>query len=506
MRKALAVLFALSLFYVPLICHAAPRSMASPLFRSRQYDQQQADQQYDQGDQGQQEYVAYSPEQLDNLLAPIALYPDPLLAQVLPASTFTDEIDAAARYVRAYGEYGVDDQPWDISVRSVAHYPEVLYMMDERLDWTTAVGQAYVNQSTDVMESIQRLRNLAYEQGNLVSNPQWQIVYQDGYIQIWPASPEYIYVPSYDPGIVYHRRCYYGDRFSFGFAFGSGFRIGIWLNRDTDWREHRIYYTGWRDNEEWERRSRSFVQIHNTRARNVYINNTVNVTNVTVNRTVVNRVVNVENINRYNGVHRGVNFNNMARNRGAMYGRPQINNRVINSNINTGDPLLNQFRGHAAPQTPRQPGRAQQLIRPRVESHPQVQPGRPQPRVFPPEQNTYQPARPQEQSRARPAAHPRQFQPRPRPQQQARPQFQPQARPAQQYRPSPAVENGPHAFGRGETTFNPRAAQQRGAQSRQQMSQPVQRPSPPPRPAPRPSRPAPSRPAPSRPHGYGGRR
>ena len=176
MRKALAVSFAVCLFFLlPVISRAAPRPMVSPFFQDQQ-DQQQPDQQYDQGNQGSQEYIPYSPEQLDNLLAAIALYPDPLLAQVLPAATFTDEIDEAARYVRAYGENGVDDQPWDISVRSVAHYPEVLYMMDEKLDWTTAVGQAYVNQSTEVMESVQRLRNLAYQQGNLVSNPQWQIV------------------------------------------------------------------------------------------------------------------------------------------------------------------------------------------------------------------------------------------------------------------------------------------------------------------------------------------
>lgn len=474
MRKALAVSSAVCLFFLlPVISRAAPRPMASPFFQDQQ-DQQQQDQQYGQGDQGSQEYIPYSPEQLDNLLAPIALYPDPLLAQALPAATFTDEIDEAARYVRAYGENGVDGQPWDISVRSVAHYPEVLYMMDEKLDWTTAVGQAYVNQSTDVMESIQRLRNLAYQQGNLVSNPQWQIVDQDGYVQIWPASPEYIYVPTYDPGIVYYQRCYYGDRFSFGFAFSPGFRIGIWLNRDTDWRNHRIYYTGWRDNEEWERRSRPYVRINDTRVTNVYINNRV--TNVTVNRTVVNRVVNVNNINNYNSVHRDVNFNNVARNRPAN--NPQVNNRVINSNINTGDPRLNQFRGHQ--QAP--------------------MPGRPQPaRQFPSEQNPSQPARPQVQPQPRPSTSPRQFQPQP--QQQARPQFRPPARPQQQYRPSTAVENGPHAFGRNETTFNPRAAQQRGAQSRQQMSRPVARPAPPPRPA---SRPAPR--APSRPHGHGGAR
>lgn len=465
MRKALAISLAFSVLgfvCFPLICSSATHPVGLPSLR---FQQDQQEQNY-QGDQGYREYVPYSPEQLDNLLGPIALYPDPLLAQVLPAATFPDEIDNAARYVRAYSENGLDDQNWDVSVRAVAHYPGVLDMMDERLDWTTAVGQAYVNQSSDVMESIQRLRHLAYDQGNLVTNPQWQIVDQDNYIEIWPASPEYIYVPTYDPASIYYRRCYDNGEFSFGFAFGTGFHIGIWLNRDTDWRDHRIYYTGWRGNEEWERRARPYVERQDSRIRNVYINNSVNVTNVRVDRTVVNRTVNVQNINRYNSVHRDVNFSDAGRNESRLR-QPQINNRVINSNINTSDPRLDQFRGH-------QQG---------------AMPARPQENLRQPEQRSSQPQRLG------------QFQPQPRPQQQSRPQFQPQARPPQQFRPSPAIENGGHTFGRSESTFNPRVAQQRGAQSWQQMSRPVQRPSAPPRQQSRPSRPAPSQP-----HGHGGRR
>jgi Protein of unknown function (DUF3300) len=475
MSKLLAVSFTLLLFdfvCFPLICSSAAHPVALASLRLQQ-DQQ--DQNYP-GDQGYQEYVPYSPEQLDNLLGPIALYPDPLLAQVLPAATFPDEIDNAARYVRAYGENGVDEQNWDVSVRAVAHYPEVLDMMEEKLDWTTAIGQAYVNQSTEVMESIQRLRRLAYDQGNLETNPQWQIVDQDNYIQIWPASPEYIYVPTYDPASIYYRRCYYNGGFSFGFAFGTGFHIGIWLNRDTDWRNRRIYYTGWRGDEDWERRARPYVERQDRRVRNVYINNSVNVTNVRVDRTVVNRTVNVQNINRYNSVHRNVNFNHAGRNRGAARpGQPQVNNRVINSNIDTSDPRLNQFRGHHQSAMPARP---QEYVRPPERTRPGYQqwPNGPT-RTYPPPRRSSQP---------------RQFQPQPRPQEQPRPQFQPQARPPQQFRPSPAIENGGHTFGRSESTFNPREAQQRGAQSRQQMS--------------RPSRPALSRPAPSRPHAQGGRR
>ena len=470
MRKALAVPFVISLLCFFIFFALAVSTQAAP-----QDQQDQQGQGYYQDDQG--EYVPYSPEQLDNLLAPIALYPDPLLAQVLPASTFVDQIDDAARYVREYGQDGVDDQNWDVSVRAVAHYPEVLEMMDEKLDWTTALGQAYVNQSTDVMESVQRLRRLAYDQGNLDTTPQWQIVDTEGYIQIWPASPQYIYVPTYDPVLIYHRRCYYDGGFRFGFTFGRSFFIGIWLNRDTDWREHRIYYTGWRGDEEWQRRARPFVERRDVRVRNVYINNTVNVTNVTVNRTVINRTVNVQNINRFNSVHKNVSFNNVARDRGAaMPGRPQINNRVINQNINTGDPRLNQFRGH---QNAGVPGRPQENTR--VPEQEQTRPGiqqRPEQRPLP--------GRPQEQP------PPRQFPPEQQPNRQPRPQFQP---PPREVRPSPAAENSPHAFGRSETTFNPRAAQQRGAQSRQQMSRPVARPAPPQRPS-----------KPSRPHRPGGER
>ncbi len=492
MRKALAVSFVNSLLCFFTFFALAVSTQAAP---QEQQDQQQ-DQGYYQDDQG--EYVPYSPEQLDNLLAPIALYPDPLLAQVLPAATFVDQIDDAARYVREYGQDGVDDQNWDVSVRAVAHYPEVLEMMDEKLDWTTAVGQAYVNQSTDVMESVQRLRRLAYDQGNLETTPQWQIVDTEGYIQIWPASPQYIYVPTYDPVLIYHRRCYYDGGFRFGFTFGRSLFIGIWLNRDSDWREHRIYYTGWRGDDEWERRSRPFVERRDVRVRNVYINNTVNVTNVTINRTVINRTVNVQNINRYNGVHRDVTFNNVARNRGAaMPGRPQINNRVINQNINTGDPRLNQFRGH---QNAGVPGRPQENTR--VPEQEQTRPGVQQR----PQEQRPLPGRPQEQQRPRTTQPPRQFPPeqqpnrQPRPQVQPRPETQPRPQPPQEARPAPARPQEPHAFGRSETPFNPRAAQQRGAQSRQQMSRPVARPATP-RPAP-PQRES----KPSRPHRPGGER
>ncbi|MGH9730551.1 MAG: DUF3300 domain-containing protein [Candidatus Acidiferrales bacterium] len=499
MRKILAVTLALSLLYIPLSAYAAsPVNMNAPKAVTSRQDQQ--DQQYQQDQQVQDDYapyVPYSPEQLDNLLAPIALYPDPLLAQVLPAATFVDQIDDADRWVRANGQEDIDDQPWDVSVKAVAHYPEVLEMMDEKLDWTTAVGQAYVNQSTDVMESIQRLRSMAYSQGNLVSNSQWQIVDQDGIIQIWPENPQYIYVPTYDPTIVYARRAYFGGVFGAGISFGVGFAIGAWLNRDTDWRNHRVYYTGWRGDDDWQRRSRPYI-----RQNNVYINNRVS--NVTINRTIVNRTVNVNNVNNYTSVHRDVNFDNTARNRNVPsqnnrgnqntgsdrnqnrqtyqnnqnnrpntspgYQAPPVDNRVINRNIDTSNPRLNQFRGRQNPQ--------QQVI-------PQQAPPR---EVRVPEQQPQQ----QQQQRNRETQQPTPPQPVRSFQQPVR---TPPSQTFRQVTPQqvrPAPPQGPHTFGRTEGSFTPQAASQRGQQSRQQMNRPA-----PPRPEP--SRGQPNKSKPNRP-------
>ncbi len=249
-------------------------------------------------------YAYYSPQQLDNLLAPIALYPDPLLAQVLPAATFPDQIDDAARYVRASGTDGIDYQNWDVSVKAVAHYPAVLYMMADRLDWTAALGQAYVYQSTDVMGAVQRLRAMAHAQGNLISSPQQEVIIRGGYIAIVPAHPRYVYVPVYDPSIIYFRRAHAGPVIGGFISFGAGFVIGAWLNRDCDWHGHRVYYHGWHG-AGWIGRSRPVVHVTN-----VYVNNSY--TNINVNRTVINRKVNYTNINNYNSVHRDVTFDHRA--------------------------------------------------------------------------------------------------------------------------------------------------------------------------------------------------
>lgn len=203
--------------------------------------------------------AAFTADQLDNLVAPVALYPDPLLAQVLLAATFPDQVRDAAQYVRANGSNGIDEQYWDVSVKAVAHYPTVLNLMDQRIDWTTQLGQAYAQQSSDVMASVQHMRALAQQQGNLVSTQQQQVVTADDNICIWPAQAQYIYVPVYDPAVVFYRPLYYGAAYHGFFSFGVGYPIGAWLIYDWNWPARRIYYTGWQGGG-WIARSRPYIR------------------------------------------------------------------------------------------------------------------------------------------------------------------------------------------------------------------------------------------------------
>ncbi len=188
--------------------------------------------------------AAYQPmaaAQLDQLLGPIALYPDPLIAQILPASSFPTQIVLADRYVTGGGDPNqIDQQQWDPSVQALARYPGVLKWMDDNLNWTTDLGQAFINQQPDVMVSIQRLRTSASNVGNLQSTPQQQVVNDGGYIQIVPADPQVIYVPVYQPDQVYYQTAY-GSPYV---TFGIGFPIGLWLDYDFDWGHHNIIAWG----------------------------------------------------------------------------------------------------------------------------------------------------------------------------------------------------------------------------------------------------------------------
>ena len=188
---------------------------------------------------GTQSYLDTTPRfsdyELDQMLSPIALYPDPLLAQILPAASFVNDVSDAEQMLNGRVDEGlIERQPWDISVKAIAHYPTVLNYMAENADWTAALGQAYIVQRPDVERSIQRLRAEARQAGLLQSNAQQLvIVEQPNVIRIEPAQPQVIYLPQYDPAVVWggydYGPGYYGDLFPFGLiTFGSGLVLGAW--------------------------------------------------------------------------------------------------------------------------------------------------------------------------------------------------------------------------------------------------------------------------------------
>ena len=200
------------------------------------------------------EGTGYTPEQLDQLLAPIALYPDPLIALMLPASAVPNDISLAAQYVASGGDpSGIDAQPWDPSVKGLAHYPEVLKWMNDNLDWTSALGAAFATQQADVMQSIQQLRAKARAAGTLVDTPQQQVDMEGDDIRVVPAAQDTIYVPEYNPDMVY------GDAPD-GYAgpyvtFGAGFPSGPWLGFECDWDDFGIWagpwHPGWEYRRDW---------------------------------------------------------------------------------------------------------------------------------------------------------------------------------------------------------------------------------------------------------------
>ncbi|HVH39636.1 MAG TPA: DUF3300 domain-containing protein [Gemmatimonadaceae bacterium] len=246
----------------------------------------------------------YTAEELDNLLAPVALYPDPILAQVLVAATYPEQVELAARYVRVNGTSNIDMQPWDISVRAVAHYAPVLNLMADRIDWTTALGQAHASQPGDVMASVQQLRSMARAQGNLVTTAEQEVVVEDRTIYIVPARPRVVYVPVYDPYVVYHRPIFHAGVYQRGWSFSVAFPIGVWLTYDVDWHQRHVYYHGWNNHRRgrgWYSRSRPYIVVNN-----IYVNR--HYTTVVINRRVVDRRVNYHNVGRYDRVHRGVTW------------------------------------------------------------------------------------------------------------------------------------------------------------------------------------------------------
>src|SRR5271167_1796978 len=206
-----------------------------------------------------------STQQLDQLVAPIALYPDPLVAQILAAATHPTQIVEADRWLQQHPDLkgdalaaAVDTQSWDPGVKALTQFPGLLEMMDKNLSWTSSLGEAYVNAPQNVFEAIQVMRRRAQQAGNLKSTQQESVNNDGDTIVIEPADPQVVYVPEYDPWLVYgDPLAYYPDwigvpGFYFdgpGMAFGVGIGIGLfggfgwgWHSWGTDWHGHGLVH------------------------------------------------------------------------------------------------------------------------------------------------------------------------------------------------------------------------------------------------------------------------
>nr|WP_269151813.1 DUF3300 domain-containing protein [Paraburkholderia sacchari] len=161
--------------------------------------------------------ATYKPEEIEALVAPIALYPDSVLATVLMASTYPLEVVHAARWAKEHPKLkgdeavkAVQDQQWDTSVKSLVAFPQILEPMNDKIDWTQKLGDAFLAQEKDVLDAVQRLRARAQDAGNLKSNEQQQVIVEQpqqqggqSVVRIEPTNPEVIYVPAYNPTVVY---------------------------------------------------------------------------------------------------------------------------------------------------------------------------------------------------------------------------------------------------------------------------------------------------------------
>ena len=310
-----------------------------------------------------------SATEIDNLVAPIALYPDALVAQVLAAATYPNEVVEASQWMRdnpsLQGQALVDavnQQAWDPSVQALTQFPSVLDNMANNLSWTSALGSAFYNQQADVMASVQRLRAQAKAAGNLKSSSQMTVVQQDPQtIVIQPANPQVVYVPVYSPTVVYGVP-YYPPYYSTGaivatglISFGVGFAIGAtmsggccgwgWNKWNSNWRGGTVVY----NRNVYVSHSNIYAggnRYHNGAwARPTPYNNNYNRNNY--NRTTVNNNnVNRNNINNNNVNRNNVNNNNVNRN--------NVNNPNVNRPNNPGNNQANrpQNTQAARPQNP----------------------------------------------------------------------------------------------------------------------------------------------------------
>jgi hypothetical protein len=208
--------------------------------------------------------VAWSPDELNQLVAPIALYPDALVAQIVAAASYPTEVVEANHWIQQHsglaGEElakAADPQSWDPSVKALTQFPSVLATMDKNLSWTSALGDAYVNQPQNVLDAVQVMRARAQHAGNLQSTPQESVTTEGQTIAIQPTDPEVVYVPEFDPWDVYGEpldfypgwvggpEAYVGPGIVFGLGIGVGFLGGYgwgWHHWGADWHGREVEF------------------------------------------------------------------------------------------------------------------------------------------------------------------------------------------------------------------------------------------------------------------------
>ena len=298
----------------------------------------------------------FDTEKLEQLVAPIALYPDALLMQIMMAATYPLEIVEAERWIRDQPDLTGDaldaalmEKNWDPSVKSLTTLPSVLKQMSENLDWTQDLGDAFLAQQNDLLDTAQRMRGLAYDEGNLETTEQQTVTQQeDKIIVIESTSTEVIYVPTYSPTVVYgagwyyprwyYPRWYYPPRPGYGFvAFGVGVAVGaaIWGGCRWGWGRNNVNIN---------------VNRHNTFNRN---------TNINADRDRISNRGNGGKADwKHNSSHRkGVNYSNanVAKKHGASSGsnrvtQNQARGRTNATTTNRGGAATTANRGGAGTQ------------------------------------------------------------------------------------------------------------------------------------------------------------
>lgn len=306
------------------------------------------------------QYAVPTAEQLYQLVAPIALFPDNLLAQVLAASTYPNEVSEAYQWLQKNSSLkgqqlaeAVNQQPWDSSVKGVTQFSDVLSQMATNLSWTSALGDAYFNVPQSVMNAVQVMRQRAYQAGNLKSNPQQNVSVENQApgaaapapassgeaqvtvvqppaqtIVIQPSQPEVVYVPAYNPTVVYGAPVAVYPGYSTGamvatslISFGVGVAVGAAMSNSCCGWGWNSWGCGWNNASVTYNRN-VYVSNSNTfvNRNNYYNRNNINTANINRNN------INTANINRNNvNNYRANNFDTNARN--TNFTEPKFNQK-----------------------------------------------------------------------------------------------------------------------------------------------------------------------------------